>query len=140
MFVFGESDLITADGPPGFKRLVLTHIKCTLTHWFITADGPVFERRTVRDYAEKSVTTSFLGELYVYPCSHLLFHALPTASVVEDQSRFPLDCFLSLFMFCWPFEGSLGHFESTLDIFELVFPSLTYSLLRDCILVSMRAS
>ena len=55
------------DGPPGFKRLVLTHIKCTLTHWFITADGPVFEPRTVRDFAEKSVTASFLGDVYIYP-------------------------------------------------------------------------
>ena len=31
------------------------------------ADGPVFEPQTVHEYAEKSVTASFLGELYIYP-------------------------------------------------------------------------
>ena len=67
MFVSGVSDLITVDGPPGFKRLVLTHIKCTLTHWFITTNGPVFETRTFRDFAEKSVTASFWRDVYIYP-------------------------------------------------------------------------
>ena len=67
MFVSGVSDLITVDGPPGFKRLVLTHIKCTLTHWFITADSPVFEPRSVRDFSEKSVTASFWRDVYIYP-------------------------------------------------------------------------
>ena len=59
MFVSGGSDLLTTDGPPGLQRLVLTHNDCTLTHWFITADSPVFEPRMVRDFAEKSVTASF---------------------------------------------------------------------------------
>ena len=30
-------------------------------------DSPVFEPRTVRDFAEKSVTASFLGDVYIYP-------------------------------------------------------------------------
>ena len=30
-------------------------------------DSPVFELRTVRDFAEKSVTASFLGDVYIYP-------------------------------------------------------------------------
>ena len=29
-------------------------------------DSPVFEPRTVRDFAEKSVTASFLGDVYIY--------------------------------------------------------------------------
>ena len=59
MFVFGGSDLLTADGPPGLQRLVLAHNDCTMTHWFIMVDSPVFEPRTDRDFAEKSVTASF---------------------------------------------------------------------------------
>ena len=43
MFVSGGVEHITADGPPGLLRIVLTRIKCTLTHWFITVDGPIFE-------------------------------------------------------------------------------------------------
>jgi len=39
-----------------------------------------------------------------------------------------------------PWGSPLGLFESFLDILELVSPSLTHSLLRDCILVSVRAS
>ena len=30
-------------------------------------DGPVFEMRTVRDFAEKSVTASFWRDVYIYP-------------------------------------------------------------------------
>ena len=54
-----------ADGPlANFKVIpetmfVLTRIKCTLTHWLIMADGLVFEQRTARDFAEKTVTASF---------------------------------------------------------------------------------
>ena len=59
MFVSGGVEHITADGPPGLQRLFLTHNHCILTHWFIRADSPVFEPRTVRDFAEKSVTASF---------------------------------------------------------------------------------
>ena len=67
MFVSGGLEHITADGPPGLQRLVLTHNHCTLAHWFIRADSPVFEPQTVRDFAEKSVTASFLGDGYIYP-------------------------------------------------------------------------
>ena len=74
MLVSGGVELLTADGPPlgrgrsaRAQRLVLTRIKCTLTHWFITADSPVLEPRTVRDFAEKSVTASFWRDVYIYP-------------------------------------------------------------------------
>ena len=39
-----------------------------------TTDGPVFEPRTDRDFAEKSVMASFLRGVYIYPLPGLWGH------------------------------------------------------------------
>ena len=48
-----------ADSPPANFKVVPETMFVSGGVELLTADGPVFEQRTVRDFAEKSVTANF---------------------------------------------------------------------------------
>src|SRR6185312_3502880 len=56
-----------ADGPPLYFKSVPERVSNWCGLQSLTADSPVFEPRTVRDFAEKSVTASFWRDVYIYP-------------------------------------------------------------------------